>query len=102
MCAIALHTLVAHGLCDRSQKGCNLPHGKPPLFETPQFVNLVNLISTGYSAPLDFSTAPSGCEKSSLLETLADSKTYRGFAAASPNPTGSHPYDTDKKKQRPS
>ena len=25
-------------------------------------------------------------------------KCYRAFAAASPNPTGSHPYDTDKKK----
>jgi len=45
----------------------------------------VLFISGGYSAPLDFSTAPSGCEKSALLETLAVNNAYRGAVAASPN-----------------
>ena len=25
---------LTHGLCNRSLKGCNLPFGKPPLFES--------------------------------------------------------------------
>ena len=40
----------------------------------------------GYSAPLDFSTAPSSCEKSAVLETRAVRKGCRAFAAASTNP----------------
>ena len=57
------------------------------------------MFRTGYSAFLDFSTAPSGCEKSSVLETRAVRPTYRGGAAASANPTGSHPV---KQKERES
>ena len=33
-CAIASLTLVAHGLCNHSPKGCNSPYGEPPLFES--------------------------------------------------------------------
>ena len=43
------------------------------------------------------------CPKSlAFLETLAERKTYRGFASASPNPTGSHiPQWTTKKHPIP-
>jgi hypothetical protein len=32
--AFRLALLVAHGLCNNSPKCCNLPYGKPPLFES--------------------------------------------------------------------
>ena len=42
------------------------------LFSIIVFLNLSVL--TGYSAPLDFSTIPNGCEKSALLETAQSAK----------------------------
>ena len=38
-CAIASLTLVTHGLCNRSPKGCNLSCDKAPLFESLQTKN---------------------------------------------------------------
>ena len=41
---------------------------------------------TGYSALFVFSAVPNGDKKTALLETRADRKGYRAFAAASTNP----------------
>ena len=46
-----------------------------------------------------FSNTPSVTEKITLLETLAVNKTYRGFVAASANPTASHPVSAKQKTQ---
>ena len=82
----------------RLDKPCTkryLPCGKSPRVRTPTICKRKKaptikvsdfLTFTGYSAPSIFRLLRAVSEKSSLLETLAECKTYRGFAPASPNP----------------